>query len=411
MLPASQLAFSVERGRIVPHFLTAKDEVWVRRLLDDIPAFAGRRVADWDRACAHDLIRDAVHLGARPRSAAGMLRVAGRAWRTHVDAPQKPASIRRIVFEQVAGAPTREAGLARAAALLGLATESVEAALFADRSPLRRLIAPAAWPSPRALCETYNLCLVQGLLLRAREVVTHVVSQVRSVVRFAKLKRLLCTYEQTSTGTALRMSGPLSILRSTTKYGHALATFVPAAVATPGWSVDATCVLGGEDATLRISAGDPLASVHALPREVDSMVERRFARDLRALDSGWRLERETAALTFKAANGTERLFFPDFTLLRADDRVMVEIVGFYTPEYLHTKLQALRQISAPVLVCIDEALGVQQGAVSAASVISYRRRLDAAVVVAAAEELVRRGGTAGRPSALGSQSSPPVRGS
>ena len=386
MLPASLLAFDLHAGRVVPHFLTAKDEVWVRRVLDEVPGFAGRTVAEWDRACADDLMTRAVRMGGRPRIVAGVLRVAGRHWRTRVEAPQKPAAMRRVVFEQAARADTRDAALAAAAAILDLDPGVVEAGLFADRSPLRSLVAPATWPSPRALCETYNLCLVQGLLLRSREVVTHVVSHVRAVVRYAKLKRLLCTYELTKTGTALRMTGPLSILRSTTKYGHALATFVPAAIATPGWSVEATCVLGGEEAALLVSASDPLACVHALPRDADSMVEKRFARDLRARASGWTLERETAALAFTAADGVQRVFFPDFTLVRGDDRVMVEIVGFYTPEYLRTKLAALRRIAAPVLVCIDETLAAGSE-IPAAAVVRYRRRVNVNEVLAAAERL------------------------
>ncbi len=69
------------------------------------------------------------------------------------------------------------------------------------------------------------------------------------------------------------LSGPLSILRDTTKYGHALAAYVPAAEATPGWVLEARCHMGGRLARIRAGAADHIASTHALLRDCDSAVE------------------------------------------------------------------------------------------------------------------------------------------
>jgi len=389
LLPGSLLAYSLQGERAIPHFLTARDEVWIRRLLGEAVAYEGRTVGEWDSACEDDWTWRAVEMGATPRGAAGALRVIGDAWATRVDAQANPSLVRRVVFEAACRRGGRDAAIRHGATLLNIGESAIEACLFADRAHLRRLVPPPRWFSEREVCELYNLRLVQGLLLRARDVALHVGSHVRAVVRYAKLKRLLCVYELTPRGTALRISGPLSILRHTTKYGHALASFLPAAVATPGWSLEASCELRDRVATLALSAKDPIACVHALPREADSEVERRLVRDVRKLGTPWQIERETAALPVVGLDGKERLFFPDFTLVRGSDRVLVEIVGFYTPEYLASKLRALRQVTTPVIVCVDESLGVAN-AIEAAAVLRYRGRVDASGLLAAAEEVVRR---------------------
>ena len=230
----------------------------------------------------------------------------------------------------------------------------------------------------------YNLALLQGILLRAVELDVRARSNVRSVVRFAKLRGLLCTYHALDDGVRIALSGPLSILHETTKYGHALATFVPAAIATPGWTIDARCRMGGYLLDLRATAADPIASTHALPKDCDSAVERAMARDVRRLGTAWRITRETAAIRVGS-----RVFFPDFTLSREGERpVFVEIVGYYTPEYLSSKLRVLRESGLRrIIVCVDESLTQDASAFRADAVLFYRRRVDAKALIAAAERI------------------------
>jgi predicted nuclease of restriction endonuclease-like RecB superfamily len=271
-----------------------------------------------------------------------------------------------------------------AAAHFGASREDVVQSLFADRTENRRLVAPSSIPSPREIALLYNLALVQGLVLGALDLIVRARSHVRSVVRFAKLKGLLCTYGTDSDALRIALSGPLSVLRQTTKYGLALASFVPAVVATPGWTLEARCRARGITAMLKASSKDPIASTHALPRDTDSLVERRLLRDVRRLASAWTIERETTVVRLR-----EGVFFPDFTLRRGDERVLVEIVGYYTPEYLESKLRVFREAGLRrIIVCVDEELACGDDQVVAGAVIRYRRRVDAATLIAAAERLV-----------------------
>lgn len=270
--------------------------------------------------------------------------------------------------------------------MLNASPLDVASAIFADRAAARVIsIAPSL--SAADAVEAYNLSLVQGLLLRSEVVTVHVREHVRAVVRFAKLTGLLCTYAIDEHGTRVDVSGPLAILRHTTKYGFALASFFPAVLATPGFRLRARCVLKGEPILVRIDASDRIARTHALPKDSDSRIERALARDVRRLDRGWELSRETDAISVG-----QRVFFPDFTLRRDGMSVLVEVVGFYTPEYLRSKLEALRAARMRrLIVCIDESLACDDGEIPG-TVIRFKRKVDAAALLDAADRLAESGG-------------------
>jgi predicted nuclease of restriction endonuclease-like RecB superfamily len=87
-----------------------------------------------------------------------------------------------------------------------------------------------------------------------------------------------------------------------------------------------------------------------------------------------------------AAGG--HLLFPDFAVHprgEPDRRWLVEIVGFWTPEYLATKLARLREARIENLVlCIDEARNVGEGQLpEGARVVWYRRRVEVGRVLGA----------------------------
>jgi predicted nuclease of restriction endonuclease-like RecB superfamily len=391
LLPKQLHAFDVCEGALLPRFLTSGDQPWLAALLQEVPALAGRPVAEWDRACEEEWIPRADVHGASRRAAAGVLHALGKMWRTDVAARVPPAEARRVAFEHAARIAARDEALAAAARALEVGAHDLEEALFADRAARRVLRAPPEWPSPCELVGRYNLLLAQSVLMRAHGLRVHVRCHTHAVVRFAKLRRLLCTCEPDGDGTTLHVSGPLAVLRHTTKYGHALASFLPAVLATPGWSLDATCALGADrTATLSLSAKDPLAATHALPREADSAIERRLAADVRALRAGWTIERETAAIPLTLDDGTKRVFYPDFTLVRGGDRVMVEIVGYFTPDYLEAKMQVLRA-AAPhrIIACVDASLGVADR-IDAERVLLFRCTVDAQKLLDLADRLVGR---------------------
>ncbi len=391
MLPAELLLVTSREGhpgRALPRYLTSRDEVWVRAVVDAFDEYVGRTIGDRDADLPARVRAIAREHGAPSRVADGIAHVLARRFKTDVDAKLDPSHVRAVTFEHAAREDVfvRDAALFCAARCLSIGVDELTRALFADRPARRRIIAPTTAATAAEIVEAYNLALVQGLLLRSERVTVDVREHVRAVVRFAKLAGLLCTYAVGEKGTRLEVSGPLSILRHTTKYGFALASFFPAVVATTGFRLEARCVLKGEPLVVHIDATDRIARTHKLPKDADSAVERALARDLGRLGTAWVLLREADAISVHG-----RSFFPDFTLRHPDGTlVLVEVVGFYTPEYLRWKLQALRgAASRPLIVCIDVSLACDDGEIPGA-VLRFKRRIDAKLLIEAAEQVRAR---------------------
>jgi predicted nuclease of restriction endonuclease-like RecB superfamily len=77
--------------------------------------------------------------------------------------------------------------------------------------------------------------------------------------------------------------------------------------------------------------------------------------------------------------------FPDFALQHRYDvsrRWLVEIVGFWTPDYVRRKLALYREARiANLILCIDAARACEEGSLPAGAVIvRFRRRIDAGAV-------------------------------
>jgi predicted nuclease of restriction endonuclease-like RecB superfamily len=385
LLPQELLLVTSRDGAadFVPRYLGARDEVWIRKVAELFDGDVGRTVAERDGDLRARVRAIAEDHGISRRAADGIAHVLEHGTKTALDTALDPVKVRAVVFEEGGREDRfdREAALARAAAKLDAPVDQIVHALFADR-PGRRKIVSAPTPTPAEIVERYNLALVQGFLLRSARVTVDLREHVRSVVRFAKLSGLLCTFAIGEQGSRLDLSGPLSILRHTTKYGHALARFLPAVVSTPGFRLVAEALVGRFPMRVHVGAADRLARTHALPRDCDSIVERVLARDLRRLRTSWTLARESEAI----AVGT-RAFFPDFTLTHADGTsVLVEIVGFYTAEYLRSKIEVLSASRRPMIVCVDESLSCAEGELPG-EVLRFRRRVDARTLLARAEGL------------------------
>jgi len=206
--------------------------------------------------------------------------------------------------------------------------------------------------------------------------------EVRRVIRQAKLRGLLCTVNRTILGARLQISGPLAVIRRTTYYGRALAELVPFLAWCPRFEMTAHCVGQSGPYRLRIESGDPLPPAPAKPT-FDSQVERHFAREFGKATDAWDLIREPEPV---AVPGGTRLVFPDFAAVRRTDptnRWLIEIVGFWTPSYLSSKLDGLRGLGSDQLIlCVDERLALDPDAsADFHAVLRYDRRVPIAEVL------------------------------
>jgi uncharacterized protein len=101
----------------------------------------------------------------------------------------------------------------------------------------------------------------------------------------------------------------------------------------------------------------------------DSTLEKMFS----SLSLGsWKIKREPTIL--KAG---KYAFIPDFVLQRDGMKVYLEIVGFWTPEYLKKKVEKLKEVEEPVILLIDRKLKCSEKDFPAQEVIFFDRKIPA----------------------------------
>lgn len=220
----------------------------------------------------------------------------------------------------------------------------------------------------------YNMSLAQTLLFRCTKLRFYIDKDGmhwKHVLRTLKTFGLMYTLERDSTPAAKNgnagnsdllyciVEGPLSIFKMTTKYGSAFARLLPVITRTSFWGIDGTISkkTGAGDKLYRFEMSNKTTtkylratSDHGILQDgaqsYDSLVEKKFAdilyQHLGKNDRlGWRMSREPGPLI-----AGSKAMLPDFVFERFGRRVYLEIVGFWTPEYLRRKIAKLRDILA-----------------------------------------------------------------
>ena len=288
-----------------------------------------------------------------------------------VESPVEPRRARVAAFEAseavgVVGETERERALERAAARLEVPPEAIETSLYADLESRERLEAFETRFDPTALVDQYNLSLAQTALFDATELRVRSLDPKRVV---AAVKRLRLMYEVrrlpeserrtvANTDREVVVTGPDGLFRSTRRYGTRFARLLRTVATAEEFRVEATIDDRGTERELVVTDAD--ISVPGVEPVVevgyDSGVEESFARRFESLDFEWELRREPDPLA-----AGEHVVIPDFAFDWPHEafRVYFEIMGFWTPEYVETKLARLADIDdVELLVAVDESLGV-----------------------------------------------------
>jgi predicted nuclease of restriction endonuclease-like RecB superfamily len=240
------------------------------------------------------------------------------------------------------------------------------ALLYADYPEFHRLAAFPAGYSAEDLLADYDLAQAQALLYSATRVTVNARTDFKHIIRYARLARLLHRIERLPAGGyRLVFDGPNSVLRRTHAYGVDFAKFLAALLQARDWTMTAEIALrkGWRPLTFTLSSADGLRSRLSPPQLFDSKLEETFARKFGKARGGWRLAREAVIL-----EAGEALLVPDFVLTHEDGtEVALEIVGYWTPEYLAEKFAKLARVKAPnLIVAVRKPLALQAGSLPAA---------------------------------------------
>lgn len=290
----------------------------------------------------------------------------------------------RLLGRACLDAAERAARLTEAAAGLSATVEDVESALWADLAAERLVAMPRGRPSERVIAADANVLLLQRALNRCHALGLRIWGNARAIARTAAVRGLMATARARGAEIELEISGPLALFHRTTVYGRALGSLVPHLAWCERFVLEASCDFGRGPARL-IVRPPVLLPPGPPPRRYDSGVEERLARELGRRAPAWRVIREPTPVD---AGG--RLAFPDFLLEHRDTserRWWVEIVGFWTREYLQHKLATYRAASLPrIILCIDEARTVDDGELPPeAHIVRFKRAVPVDAVMAIIE--------------------------
>jgi hypothetical protein len=377
----------------VPAYVTEADYPWLRSLLDQRERFVGRKRREWSTR-----LSDGLPFEAPKQKLATALRVLERLSQDRLHSPLPPREVRATLFGEAAITSDRTRAIVQAAHRLGVTADVMLEALFADLPEERVVTALAEHSSPAQLALLCNAELIASLLGRALRVRIAASGAVRALVRHAKLVGLLChaTVGAPKDVVELEISGPYALFRHTRLYARALASLVPRLTWCRSFRLEADCVLGVQSVRrLLVSSGDPIAPARELAA-FDSRAEERFAKAFGKLAPDWDVTREPVAIALGSA-----LIFPDFELRHrgTGERWLLEIVGYWTADYLRKKLDALREARLErLIVCIDEERRCDEGALALdARIVRFRRKVDARAVLAIVDPEAARGVPEGKP--------------
>jgi predicted nuclease of restriction endonuclease-like RecB superfamily len=271
------------------------------------------------------------------------------------------------------------------------------AGLYADLEE-NRILTRFEAPTPEALLHRYNLSQVQGVFYRASQITLNAhrndPGEYKLLFRYLKLFQLMAYIEgDADHGFTITIDGPTSLFTASTRYGLGIAKLLPALLHVTKWSLKAELQLkdsySGEIRTRRFSLNSDCGLVSHYPpgKPYDSLLEAAFAERWALLNTEWRLEREVDLIPIPGS-----VMIPDFRLVHPDGRShLLEIVGYWRPDYLKKKFSQVRQSGCENLVlAVSERLNLEKAGVklgdTPATVIWFKDKLLPKAVLAAIEE-------------------------
>ncbi len=256
---------------------------------------------------------------------------------------------------------------------LGLPWDQIEQSLYSDVIAFQRLERFEGYPSPLALLSRYNVAQLQACLYRAESIIVSATDDFKTILRYTKLARLLHYIVRLGPSKyRIVFSGPVSVLHQSRRYGVNFAKFLPALLACKGWKMTALLKTPwNTTAKLNISESDGFTSHLPSPDEFDSTLEESFTKKFGSNRTGWQLIREGEILYEH-----QKTFVPDFTFRHKDGtEALLEIVGFWTPEYLAHRRITLQQFRHHrILIAVPEK-SLREGANVGKNVLVYKTAL------------------------------------
>jgi predicted nuclease of restriction endonuclease-like RecB superfamily len=321
--------------------------------------------------------------------------------------PLEPRELRERVFalaaQSVPSLATTSKTIDHLATILSTELEKevrpqqIRQGLYADLAENRILVTFNA-PTPDALLHLYNLSQVQGIFYKASHIIITAhrndPGEYKLLFRYLKLFRLMAYIEgDADHGFTITIDGPTSLFKPSTRYGLDIAKLIPALLHVTKWNLQADLQMrdtySNQVKTRRFTLASDCGLVSHYPpgKTYDSMLEESFVDRWRSLKTDWTLEREVDLIPIPGS-----VMIPDFRVVHPDGRTyLLEIVGYWRPEYLRKKFSQVRQSERDDLIlAVSERLNLEKAGVdiskTPAKVVWFKHKLSPKAVLAALEE-------------------------
>jgi len=248
--------------------------------------------------------------------------------------------------------------------------EQVSQGLFADLNENKILTAFDA-PTTEALLHRYNISQTQGIFYKASQLIINAhrntPGEYKILFRYLKLFQLMSYIEgDADHGFTITVDGPSSLFHPSTRYGLAIAKLIPALLHVTRWSLAATLQIrdfyskNWKTGRFTLNSECGLVSHYPPGKPYDSMLEASFVDKWNSTKTEWVLEREVDLIPIPGS-----VMIPDFRLVHPDGRsYLLEIVGYWRPEYLQKKFSQVRLAERDDLIlAISQRLNLDKAGV------------------------------------------------
>ncbi|MBE9062107.1 DUF790 family protein [cf. Phormidesmis sp. LEGE 11477] len=371
-------------------------------LIDLFQAAVGKTQGDLDQQLQIDEGEDTDY-----RIKRGLAHILRNSFSTfEIVSPLEPGELRDRIFTlaatNAATPTTAQQHLTTLAAQLSSELDSpvepvhIQQGLYADLKENRILTSFDA-PDVAALIHRYNLSQVQGIFYKASHMVINLhrndPGEYKLMFKYLKLFRLMTYIEgEADQGFTITIDGPASLFKPSTRYGVDIAKLIPAILHVTRWQLTATLqwknpyTKVAQEKCFSLSDSCDLVSHYPPGKPFDSMLEQAFAEKWAATKTDWKLEREVDLIPIPGS-----VMIPDFRIVHPDGRVyLLEIVGYWRPEYLRKKFYQVSQAeSKNLILAISDRLNLEKAGVDTtntpAKIVWFKDKLQPKSVLAALE--------------------------
>lgn len=363
MLPSALLRIKRKGNKVLPNFanLTYENEFAASLLIDVYEEHVGKTIGELEDSL-EDVENQLEDMGYHPKFIRGLIELLNRLVETERPKTKiSPDIARKTVFavsSERGFAITNTARieiLSEAARRLNASLEEVIEAFNASYDD-SEVITKFNTLHPIDLLKQYNLSLLQTLVFKATSmnlIANMTGGEAKSLLRMVKKLGLMYMADKENGVIKLHIDGPASTLTLTRRYGTRLARIIPLILRLRTWRIRADIYHMKRLFLMEIDErySSLMPSMPPIEETFDSTVEEDFMLKFRALSSGWEIIREPEPLI----TGNS-IFIPDFALTKNELKVYLEIMGFWTPDYIQRKIRKLEATKEPIIIAISKKL-------------------------------------------------------